>query len=498
MFLTFTPAQLDDIIAQGSDGAGFPGCPPGGCNAIDFYPTMTGLDSCENQPSLQVYESLYPGDLGFPGGGPQYDFGCSSKLHLRLTVTRNWATGPAASSKSPDMAVAQFPNVLVAMIPDTFLADTQMTAFAGIGGTMRYDGVMPQATVWGNSIGTTPQTIPALVSRTADNLDAFYVANSVLFTSYTGPQTDYAWQTSALSFAPTNATVSAVARTRDTIDTFFSSTDGNVYDTFWSAQAGAWNQINATTENCIGPSGNVTTNSAPCAGSAVPGGGIAAVALNPGNVNVFYIGTDGGIWNTWWAGGGFYTYEINGPSSPFTQAGAVATPGGSISAVARTATNIDVYYFGTDGTLWTSSWHYGASWGSFSIPGSNNLARAGTPISAVARQPGAIDVVFETPVNGPSQGGIEWASWMYPNPWTFNAIPPTATGTPNLAGADAISIVAPTSFSLQLFYLDYTGNLETLSWNDQTQCVAGSPVLCSPSIPTDFDWKNGQDIVPSN
>jgi hypothetical protein len=493
MWINFTPAQLDNMIAQSVAGSGFAGCPPAGCNGIDYYPTMTSLGPPRTGCDGDI-------DVGFPGGGPAYDYGCSSSLHIRLTITRNWATGPAASSKSADMAVEQFPNVLAAMIPDTYLADTQMTAFTGIGGGMQYDGVMPQASVFGSSVSTTPQTIPALVSRTADNLDAFYVANSVLFTSFTGPQSDYAWQTSALSFAPTNAAVTAVARSTQNLDAFFSSTDGNVYDTFWSAAAGQWNQVAFTTANCIGPSGNVTTNSAPCAGSAVPGGGIAAVALDPGNVNVFYIGTDGGIWNTWWAGDGFYTTEICGPSSPYPnqQRSAVATPGGSITAVARTATNIDVYYLGTDGTLWTSSWYYGGSWGSFSIPGSANLARAGTPISAVARQPGAIDVVFETPVNGPSQGGVEWASWTYSNPWTFNAIPMTTTNTPNLAGADAISIVAPTSFSLELFYLDYTGNLETLSWSDPTDCVAGSVTQCSPSIPTDFPWGTGQDIVPSN
>jgi hypothetical protein len=489
MWLNFTPAQLDNLIAASAGSAGIAGCPATGCNAIDFYPTMTGLGppaaGCSNIGGL---------DVGFPGGGPAFDYGCSSKLHVRLTVTRNWATGPAASAKSADMAVTQFSDVVDLLMPDPNLNGTQLISYEGLGSSTFYNGVIPDGSVFGTAVGTTSTTIPAVVSRTPSNVDAFYVANSILFTAYTGPQSDYEWQVSSLSFAPATAAVTATARTTENLDVFLSSTDGNVYDTYWSSAAAAWNQHNITTDTCIAANGAATANSAPCVGSAVSGGGIAAVALDPGNMNVFYIGTDGGIWDSWWIGSNWNTWEIYGPSSPFQQGAGMATPGGSITAVARTATNIDVYYIGKDGGLWTSSWANGASWGSWEIPGSAGLGRAGTPISAVARQPNAVDVVFES--DSSAHGGfVEWASWTPASGWQFTYVPTTDWELPNENGADALSIVAPTAFSLQLSYLQFTGELEVLPWSDPTQCNTLSPVGCT-SQPTDFPWSGGGLFEP--
>ena len=114
MAFTLTPAMLEQLVDASANTAGTPGCTPGICNAIDFYPTMTGLGppagACYNIGGTGTEDTI--GDQGFPNGGPAFDYGCSSKLHVRLTVTRDWSTGPASFAKSPDMAAAQTTNLI--------------------------------------------------------------------------------------------------------------------------------------------------------------------------------------------------------------------------------------------------------------------------------------------------------------------------------------------------------------------------------------------------
>jgi hypothetical protein len=495
MWFTFTPAQLEQLIAQSAGSSGTAACLPGACNAIDIYPQMTGLGppsgACYNQGGTGTEDTI--GDQGFPGSGPAFDYGCSSSLHVRLTITRNWATGPAASAKSPDLAAVQTPNVLSAVAPNPANTNYQLSTYWGAGSGVQFNGFMPLSAD-GLYLGITPSTIPAVVSRTTDSLDAFYVAGGFLFAASNGPTTDYNWQVRGFTgVAPDNATVTAASRASTNLDVFLISSDGNVYDTYWYAGTG-WtgSPFNVTTATCYDSAFSASTNSAPCIGSGVMGGGIASVSLNPWNVNVFYVGNDGGIWNSWWAGSNWSTWEIFGPSSPFQQGSGVAPPGGSIAATARSSGNIDVFYVDTAGNLWTSSWQNGGGWASWKIPApAAGLGVPGAAISAVARQPGAIDVIFEGAAS--SGNGIEWATYEYPSAWQFETIPMTAGQTPNQQGANAVSIVAPTSFSLQAFYLNTQGNLATMTWADTERCDTMSGVPCD-SVPTDIAWSAVQQL----
>ena len=281
--------------------------------------------------------------------------------------------------------------------------------------------------------------------------------------------------------------MTAAARSPSNLDVFWVNPDGNVYDSYWTSVWG-WSSspVNVSSGTCYGPTGAAVQDGAPCVGSAVMLGGIAAVALNPWNLNVFYVGTDGGIWDAWWAGSSWNTYEIFGPSSPWQESGGVAQPGASIAAVAQTSTRIDVFYIGSDGGLWTSTWQNGGGWYSFEVPNSAGWGNPGTPISAVSRQPGSIDLVFEGSSNHASS--IVWGSWQYPaTSWVLQPIAATAGQTPNQHGKDAISIVAPTAFNLQMFYQNTQGNVATLAWQDSAQCSTIAVPGCDYT-PSQIPW----------
>jgi hypothetical protein len=57
-----------------------------------------------------------------------------------------------------------------------------------------------------------------------------------------------------------------------------------------------------------------------------------------------------------------------------------------------------VFFVGTDGGLWTSTWSAAAGhWATWEISGTKGAGLHGAPVSAVSRQPGSLDVVFEGP-----------------------------------------------------------------------------------------------------
>jgi hypothetical protein len=136
---------------------------------------------------------------------------------------------------------------------------------------------------------------------------------------------------------PAGGTITAVARDPGKLDIFLVSNDGGIYTAAWDAHVanaqwrGWWRILN---------------------GVAAPGSAVAAVARDPGKLDVFVIGSDHGVytaawdanvangqWRGWWK-------ILNG----------VAAPGSGVAAVSRDANKLDVFIVGTDGALWTAAW----------------------------------------------------------------------------------------------------------------------------------------------
>jgi hypothetical protein len=473
----FTAEQLQNMTSAGPV-------------TIDFYPSMHGIEE----------------RMRFDDNAPGHDYGCASSLHVRITIDRDWSTGPASSAKSGDMAVLRAPGTI-----DVFASDPaqqkQLVHHWGNGASFGSELEAPAQTLEAN--GVSLSTSPVAVSRTTSNLDMFYAdAAGGLYTVYQSAPS-YTWYTQTLvapgysipygrfghvwvpSIVPANAYVGATARSPQNLDVFVAGTDGNVYTTYWNAQMGKdaaakWGApFTVTTGPCLS-----TTRA--CAGSAVPGSPIAAVARNPYQIDIFYVGVDGGIWTSWWtAGQPWTTMEIQGPSSQVQYSpSAIATPGAAITATARDAQRLDVFLVGLDGGLWTSAWHGGGGWGTFEIPGTAHLGVSGGPISAVARQEAALDVVFVG-----ANGGLEWSAWTAHQPWITSTVAVAGGLSSSMLGRGGLSIVAPTSFQLQAFYLNGWHQLDTVTWSDPTQCNQLAAAGCTTTSST-FGWSGPWNLAP--
>jgi hypothetical protein len=465
--------------------------------------TATGPVTFEFRPTFDLTNTYAtPTWYAVPRGStsPGLMAGCASDVTIDVTIARQWTMGagsPAAFAKSGDMAVVRTPGTL-----DTFAAvesgyTNQLVHDWGQGTSFASEVEVPAQSL--EESGVSVQTIPAVVSRDWAHLDMFYVDGSGGVNAVFQAAPDYAWHTEVLSspltciyrrllppiclqsLAQPNGYVTAAARTPDNLDVFFTGRDGNVYTTYWNSgvpnTAGlpTWAApFPTTTGPCVNTNGS-------CAGTASPGGGIASVSRMPGELDVFYVGNDGGIWTSYWnAGWQWTTEEIYGPSSQIQPGPAIAPAGAVITATARSAENLDVFVVGLDGGVVQSTWSaQNNHWGTSEIRLSGGTGQKGGPISAVSRQPGALDVVYY----GATSNSLEWATWQNPAAsWSVQPIAATQYGvSTSMIGRGGVSIVAPTSYSLQAFYLNGFHQENTVAWADVNQCntVAGTP--CTPS-----------------
>jgi hypothetical protein len=441
--------------------------------AIDLYPVM----NAGNSAGASVYVD---------GSSGITDVGCYSSLHVRLTIARDWSTGPASSARNGDIGASRAPGTIDAVAVDS-TAPTQIVHHWGSGSGFGSEFENAAQSLESGSV--TINTAPVVVDRSVYNDDIFWSgSNGGLYTTYQASP-DFAWHAMNIigpySFVPANAALAATARSPDNLDVFFIGNEGDVHNAYWNTSMGTdssgnpvWGSLDvATSGGCYG-------TTASCTGSGVPGGAVAVVSRIPTHLDVFYVGRDGGIWSSWWdASSGWYTDEVYGPSSTLQPGSAIAPPGGRITATARTSQNLDVFFVANDGGLGTSAWSTGGNWGTWEIAGTGGLGQPGAQIAAVARQPEMLDVAW-----GAASSGIEWSNWG-PHGWD-TVVNPTGSQmtTSGQYGSGGISLVAPSSFGLQLFYIDASHQLNTAYWNDPTQCDGLLPQGCT-SNPTDFQWQ---------
>jgi hypothetical protein len=174
---------------------------------------------------------------------------------------------------------------------------------------------------------------------------------------------------------PPNASISAVARKPENLDLFITGNDGRVYTSWWFAGSD-WSGINDNWRS-IG-------------GIFPPGAPVSAVARKPENLDLFITGNDGRVYTSWWFAGS----DWSGINDNWRSIGGIFPPGAPVSAVARKPENLDLFITGNDGRIYTSWWFAGSDWS-----GINDNWRpiggffpVGAPVSAVARQPGILDL----------------------------------------------------------------------------------------------------------
>lgn len=143
----------------------------------------------------------------------------------------------------------------------------------------------------------------------------------------------------------------------------------------------------------------------------VPGGAVHGVSCQQGIFHIFYTNTQGRILfarrDT--AGGGTWP-EHAGLS------GGVTAPGGHVTAVSCRPGQLDVFCVGTNGGIYTASWSVGGTWSPWSQIG-NTLARVGNYVGAVSRNRDKIDIfVVDTQgrtMSAAWEPGQGWQGWWH-------------------------------------------------------------------------------------
>ena len=221
--------------------------------------------------------------------------------------------------------------------------------------------------------------------------------------------------------------------------------------------------------------------------TAPPGGGVAAVARTPWNLDVFFVNVYGVVMDMSSSNGGT---SWGGTGLPELEP---APPGAQITAASPTTESLDVFYVGNGG-LYQSSWTPIPGWSTVPVPGTTGLAPAGASVSAVSRIYTHLDVAFVG-----NNGALYEASstdstsaWTDGGAWTVTEI----SGSAGAVGP--ISLVARKAYNLDVFFVGSNGSPETTGWNVSTNTwTAVSPIpLQLPSSPSVFQRPSNEiDVV---
>lgn len=144
-------------------------------------------------------------------------------------------------------------------------------------------------------------------------------------------------------------------------------------------------------------------------GGVFPAGApVAALARQPGILDLFVVGNDGRVYTSSWVEG---VTDWSGLGSRWRNIGGVFPVGAQVAAVSRKPGQLDLFVTGNDGRVYTSWWTEGVTdWSGLGDRWRNiggvfpNAAR----VSAVARRPDQLDL-FAT-----GNDGIVYTSWWQP------------------------------------------------------------------------------------
>jgi len=188
----------------------------------------------------------------------------------------------------------------------------------------------------------------SVLSRQEGQLDVFWVdADGAIATHWwhAGAGTNWgdhqAFATTRPRAAVEGSPVVATARSASHLDVFWISPDGAVASTWWdAAPGGGWK------DHAAFP---VTVPA-----TAAEGSGLAVVSRRPDWLDLFWVGGDGAIGTMWWGstpGGNWSEHD----SFTITDRDAAA-PGSPVTAVARGANHLDVFWIGRGGDIMTTWW----------------------------------------------------------------------------------------------------------------------------------------------
>ncbi len=277
-----------------------------------------------------------------------------------------------------------------------------------------------------------------VVSRSADKLDVFVTdrEGAIMTAAWEPAFTDWwhGWWSLRGGRAAPGAPVHCVSRAPDKLDVFVTGTDNRVYTAAWEPAFTdwwrGWWQVNG--------------------GAAAPGAHVTAVSRSRDKLDVFVVGTDGGVYTAAWepAFGGWRGWW---------RIGAARLPAGApIHVVSRGPDKLDIFATDVNGNVISAAWEPGfASWrGWWHINGGR--AAPGAPVTAVSRSRDKLDIF----VVG-TDGGIWTAAWEpsfagWRGWWRI--------GAARAPGRAAVHAVSRSADKLDVFVTDTAGNTLTAAW----------------------------------
>ena len=222
-----------------------------------------------------------------------------------------------------------------------------------------------------------------------NGLDAFWVGpDGGVGTSWANPVVDSgnwrpAFSIASAGSARADSPVASVVRYGNSVDVFWIAPDGSIHTT-WSnpgVDSGNWHSPFAMTPP----------------GAARAGSPLTVITRYTGALDVFWIGPDGAIATNW------ANPQVNNGNwhtpFPITPAGA-SRANSPLAAITRLAGALDVFWIGPDGAIatnWANPQINNGNWHTpFPITAAG-ASRANSPLAAVTRLQGALDIFWIGP-----------------------------------------------------------------------------------------------------
>ena len=186
------------------------------------------------------------------------------------------------------------------------------------------------------------------------------------------------------------------------------------------------------------------------AGSAARGGGIAGVSRIPNSMEVWWIAPNGSVQGAYWyEGATWQRYEL-------APAGSAAPGGGGIAAVSRIPNSMEVWWVGADGSIQDAYWYEGSSWQRFTLAPAGSAAAA-SQIAAVSRVSNSMEVWWVG-----ADGSVQDAYWYEGGNWQRFPLAPAGSAAVG-AGITAVSRI-PTS--MEVWWIGADGSVQDAYWYD--------------------------------
>ena len=279
------------------------------------------------------------------------------------------------------------------------------------------------------------------------------------------------------------------------LDVFFVGNDGNVYTANWSAGGTDWSGLNGwyylgdgdfpfngvvggVSRNSeqidvfitgydhqvhtVGRTGDDWTNYSTWRGiggigevSMEPLSPVSVVSRNSDQLDAFFCGQDGHVYTSWWNNVSGWS-GLNG----WEDIGGVFPAGAPVAAVSRNPMGLDLFICGTNGHVYTSSWNNVSGWSGLNgWEDIGGVFPAGAPVAAVSRNPMGLDL-FICGTNG----HVYTSSWNNVSGWSgLNGWEDIGGVFP--AGAP-VAAVSRNSMGLDLFICGTNGHVYTSWWNN--------------------------------